>query len=233
MRWTLPLFAAMVAPSALAADHSDGPAASKDPTADITDLFAWQVAKTGSTAAKTYLVLDLGTNVATTEKFSDSVKYVFHTMSEAKYGATTKTPLDIICTFTTAQAISCWVGPKLVVTGDASKTTGLASSDGKVKVYAGVRDDPFFFNLTGFKDVTTLVHDTATSNTPPAFEDGCPILSSETSNTLVAALKGPTEGGVAPNDFAGFNVLSIVMELDTTLVTAGGPILGVWASTNK
>jgi len=233
VRWTLPLFAALAAPSALAADHSDGPAASKDPTADITDLFAWQVAKTATTTAKTYLVLDIGTAVATTAKFSDAVKYVFHTTSEATYGATAKTPLDIICTFTATQAISCWVGPKLVVSGDESKTTGLASADGKVKVFAGVRDDPFFFNLTGFKDVAGLVHDTATSATPPAFEDGCPIISADTSKLLVDGLKGPTEGGASPNFFAGFNVLSIVMELDTTLVTAGGPIVGVWASTNK
>lgn len=234
VRWTLPLFAAMAAPSAFAADHSDGPAASKDPTADITDLFAWQVAKTASTTAKTYFVLDLGTKVPTTEKFSDSVKYVFHTTSAAKYGATTKTPLDIIVTFSTAQAISVWVGPKLVVSGDASKTAGLASADGKVKAFAGVRDDPFFFNLTGFKDVAAIVHGVATGATPPAFDDGCPIISADTANNvLVPGLKGPTEGGASSNFFAGFNVLSIVLELDTTLVTAGGPIVGVWASTNK
>jgi hypothetical protein len=39
--------------------------------------------------------------------------------------------------------------------------------------------------------------------------------------------------GQAPVDFfAALNTLAIVVEVDPSLVNAGGPILGIWGSTN-
>jgi hypothetical protein len=43
----------------------------------------------------------------------------------------------------------------------------------------------------------------------------------------------PTNGGPAVDFFLGLNVLSIVLQVDKTLLTSGGPVVGVWASTNK
>jgi hypothetical protein len=226
--WLLPLFAAVVAPVALAADHADGPAAKADPSTDIADVFAW--VKNG----KTYLVMDIGKDMPATAKFSNSAKYVFHTTSAASYGAATKKSLDVICTFNAAQTVQCWVGDKEYVTGDASKAAGLSSKDGMFKVFAGLRNDPFFFNLTGFQEVAAAVHGAATDTAHPlTFEDGCPALDKPTADALVGFLSTSPDGGKAVDAFAKFNTLAIVMELDTTLVNAGGPILGVWASTNK
>ena len=35
------------------------------------------------------------------------------------------------------------------------------------------------------------------------------------------------------DDFLGFNAFAIVVQVDKTLVTRGGPIVSVWASTNR
>jgi hypothetical protein len=40
-------------------------------------------------------------------------------------------------------------------------------------------------------------------------------------------------GGAAKDKFDQQNVLSIVMEVDLSLLTGAGDILGVWASTNS
>jgi hypothetical protein len=210
----------------LAADHADGPAASLDKTADIADVFTW----TSTDAKTTYFVMDLGKDMAAGSKFSNAVKYVFHTASQASYGAAA-TPLDIIVTFdaSTAQQASVWVGTSEYVTGDASSS--LTSADGKVKVFGGLRDDPFFFNLSGFQTVAAAVHTAASSLTFDA--SGCPTLPSATATALVNGLKENASGGAPVNAFATFNTLSIVLAVDTTLVTGGGPIVSVWASTNK
>lgn len=208
-----------------AADHKDGPAVTNDPTADITDLYAWM----STDKSKVTLVMDVYPNAPAGSKFSDQVLYVFHVNSSAGYGMP-QTETKIICGFDAAQAITCWVGAGEKVTGSASAVAGLTSASGKTKVFAGLRDDPFFFNLTGFKATAADVAAAASSLTFDA--SGCPTLDAATAGTLVAQLSHGTSGAAAANDFAAQNVQSIVVEVDTTLLTPGGKILGVWASTN-
>ena len=161
--------------------------------------------------------------------FSDAVQYVFHVESAAGFGmAGTKT--DIICTFDATQKISCWVGDDDYVTGDASATTGLMSDSGMVKVFAGERDDPFFFNGSGFGATIEIVKGAAANLMfDPA---GCPALDAATSMTLVNQLMSEPDGSAAVDDFNG-NVLAIVMQVDKSLVNAGGSVLAVWGSTRR
>src|SRR5207253_680275 len=126
-----------------AADHQDGPAATASPAADITDVFAWMSAD----HAKMYLVLDVFPAATAAAKFDTNTLYVFHTTSKASLLATTGTPLDIICKFDAAQAIQCWAGGEYVAGATAAApATGIKSASGKLTVWAGLRDDPFFFN---------------------------------------------------------------------------------------
>jgi hypothetical protein len=209
-----------------ASDHKDGPAVTADPAADITDVYAWMSAD----KSKVDLVMDVYPNAPTGTMFSNAVLYVFHLNSSATFGGTA-TPTNIICGFDTAQTITCWVGSGEMVTGNASVTTGITSASGKTKVFAGLRDDPFFFNLTGFKATTAAVAGAAASLTfDPA---GCPALDEATANALVGQLGHGMAGAAATSDFAGQNVQSIVIQIDTALVTPGGKILGVWGSTHK
>src|SRR5712691_11179002 len=98
--------AALLAPVALAADHTDGPAASADPAADITDVFAW----TSSDGTKLNLVMDVFPAATSAAKFSNAVQYVFHTSSHSAFCQAAAATEDIVCTFDTAQKISCWAG---------------------------------------------------------------------------------------------------------------------------
>src|SRR5262252_5542093 len=65
----------VVSPLLLAADHLDGPAASADPAADITDVFAWM----SSDAKTAYMIMNVVPLATTSSKFSTAVQYVFHT----------------------------------------------------------------------------------------------------------------------------------------------------------
>lgn len=230
MRGALALAMVLGASTASAADHLDGPGVKANAAEDITDLFTWV------DGANTVLILNVNPGATTTTTFSNAVQYVFHTESMAAYGAATTTPVDIICTFATSQAISCWVGTTDYVTGSASATTGLASASGNFKVFAGLRDDPFFFNLGGFHDAEADV-EAATGLTLNVA--GCPALNAATVTALDKDISGSNHGAAAAVDFfapatGGYsgNVLSIVLSVKTSVLTAGGPIMSVWASTN-
>jgi uncharacterized protein DUF4331 len=213
--------------STRSADHVDGPAASADPAADITDVFAWM-----SPDAKTvFLVMDLVRNATAASKFSDSVQYVYHTTSRPAFGAPPSAEVMIICTFNQAQTIQCWAGNDAYVTGDASNSNGITSSDGKLRVFAGLRNDPFFFNLAGFRAASRMV--AAAAGGLQFDSAGCPGLDAATSAALVKQLGTAPGGGAAVNNFDRFNVLAIVIAVDKSLVTKNGPILSFWGSTNR
>lgn len=233
MTWlrAAPALALMVGVStALAADHLDGPGVKTDASTDITDLYTWM------DGGNVVFVLNVSPLATTSSKFSTTAQYVIHTTSTDKFvGGTTPQAADIIATFDASGKIQLWVGSTGYVTGDASATAGLASADGKIKVFAGLRDDPFFFNLDGFHAAEAAVESAASGlSFDPA---GCPTIDQSTSTALVTALStDPTSsppGGTAKDYFAGKNVLSIVVSVDKSLVTAGGSLVSAWASTNK
>jgi hypothetical protein len=231
------LAACLGARPARAADHLDGPAVKADPSTDITDLYAWM----SPDAAHLYLVMDVYPLAdKANSRFSNVAKYAFHLHSAAQYGGTVKGMEDLICTFDVSQHISCWLVDKFhsdavldYVHGDASQPSGLLSTDGRMKVFSGPRDDPFFFNLQGFKDAATFV---AVNKGSLMFDMyGCPKLDKATSGLAISVLSHTNNGTAPPADFfQGKNVLSIVVSVDKTLVSdANDPIVGVWASTNK
>jgi hypothetical protein len=217
--------------STQSADHVDGPAASADPTADITDVFAWMSPDTTAV----FLAMDLVRNATTASRFSDSVQYVFHTTSRPTFSAPPSAEVTIICTFNPAQnlaqTIQCWAGNEAYVTGDASTINGITTNDGKFRVFAGLRNDPFFFNLRGLRATSQMVAAAAGGlQFDPA---GCPTLNAATSVALVTQLGTAPGGGPAVNNFDRFNVLAIVIAVNKSLVTKNGPILSVWGSTNR
>ena len=234
------VLAAFVFPSSIfAADHQDGPRATgstpADAAADITDVFAW----TSPDGTKLNLVLDVFPVASQGAKFSDAVQYVFHTQSRPAFGTPAGATEDIVCTFDTAQRVSCWAGDEYV-TGDGSNTAGIASQSGRLRVFAGLRDDPFFFNLDGFKHVAATVKQAAAAGAlPPPDPAGCydlgdPNSPGTTANTLVNDLMSNATGSQpAVDHFKGLNVLALVVQVDRAIVNRGGPIVSVWASTNR
>ena len=220
------LLAAMAMPAAVfAADHIDSPSAVADPAADITDLFAWTTAD----ATKVNLVLNVTPFAGDGAAFSDATQYVFHVNSSAGYGMD-QTETLILCQFDDAGEAECWAGDDEYLKGDASAEAGITSEGGALKVFAGLRNDPFFMELTGFQEtVATVIAAAGGLTFDPA---GCPALDQPTANALVGQLQAGADGAAASDTLAGANVLSIVVQVDKSVVNSGGPILGVWASTH-
>ncbi|MBS2019937.1 MAG: DUF4331 family protein [Deltaproteobacteria bacterium] len=209
---------------ARSADHLDSPAVKADPAGDINDLYSWMDGNNAVLAMTVYPAAPAGA------KFSDKIQYVFHTSSTADFKVATTNETNIICTFDAQQKAQCWAGTDEYVTGDASQAAGITSKSGKFKVFAGLRADPFFFNLDGFKDTVATVEGAAPSLT---FDNaGCPGLDSTTATALQNKLK-QTDGGAPVDFFKNLNTLAIVVSIDKTLITKGGAIVGAWASTNK
>jgi len=211
--------------TSLAADHLDAPATVADPAADINDVYTWQ------DGTKTVFVMTVFPAAGAEAAFSDAVQYVFHTASGSGYGSVNEAT-DIICTFDAAQMVSCWVGADGdYVHGDASATAGLTSDSGMTKVYAGLRDDPFFFNLVGFQETVSIIVGAASSLTFDAA--GCPGVDAGTSTVLVNQLASDADGNAAADFFAPLNTLALVVEVDTSLVTSGGSTVAVWGATRS
>ena len=152
------LFALALAPLAVggvaqrdsrAADHLDGPAATKDPAADITDVYAFTSPETTGHLVIVMNVFPLATTAA---KFSDKVEYTFRIReitgtSPVTLGATA---LDVKCKSEGSGAkVTCTAPGGLTKTVDVGTTTGAKTDD--IRVFAGLRSDPFFFDLDAFK----------------------------------------------------------------------------------
>lgn len=206
----------LAAPVAFGADHADSPSVLADPASDITDVFAWM----NDDNTHLNLVMDVFPFADASSRFSDSVQYVWYVQSGPEFGNTQQTT-QVIAQFNSDQTIELWVGDHYV-TGDASSEAGLG--DDTVRVFAGLRNDPFFMNLTGFLNAADTVANA--DLTGVTFVDGCPELDEGTVNTLLGQL---TTGG---DTLAGANVLSIVVRIDKTLVNGGGDVLSVHAQTH-
>jgi hypothetical protein len=239
------LAAMMAAPLARAADHRDGSNVLSSPEGDINDVYAWM----SRNAETVYLAMTVVPNAGQSgapSRFSDSIKYVININSRplnvdavfsGAAAARDRSRTQIIATFdnSTPQRIRLWVVNKQTgqpdrtveyVTGDASSTDGLRSTDGLVRVFAGLRDDPFFFNMNGFDTFTSFVRANVTS-LPPADGAGCIVVDQQTQQAAATTL---STGG---NFFASFNTLAIVVAIDKGLLAHTGPILAVWGSTHR
>lgn len=216
---------------ARSADHLDAPATMAEPAADINDVYAF-LDKPGDPTTSVVYAMTVFPAAPAGAKFSDTVQYVIHTSSGPKFGGTTS-DLNIICTFDAAQKAQCWAGADEYATGDASGATGIASADGKFRVFAGLRADPFFFNLAGFKDTVGFVQ--ANGGGLAKNDAGCPTIDGITGPLLTGKLAGnPDAAAPGPEDFfKTLNGLAIVVQLDKATATKGGNIVSVWGSTHK
>ena len=216
---------------ARSADHLDAPATIAEPAADVNDVYAF-LDKPGDAATKVIFAMTVFPAAPADAKFSDTVQYVIHTQSGPKFGATTS-DLNIICTFDAAQKASCWAGADEYVTGNASAQTGITSASGKFKVFAGLRADPFFFNLAGFKHTIKTVKESVDAGAVPFDDAGCALLPVGYDTVLQAQLSTSADGGPPEDFFKKLNGLAIVVEADKSLVTKGGGVISVWGSTHR
>ena len=206
---------------ASAADHVDAPGLTPPGgnfQLDITDVYAWRAGN-----GNTVLALNVNGLTKTGQKpvFASGVPGVGTTKSVAYWlrvdnNGDAVSDVDLKVTFSKPGAKGVQVmkvsrNGKLLLTGKSSagKSVVINKQNG-AKAYAGLRDDPFFFDLAGYLDILAAL-DTDTSNDAKSFV-GC-----ESPRT---------------DFFKGLNVSSIVLELPSNLLTAGGKTgIGVWGAT--
>jgi hypothetical protein len=138
-----------------AADHLDAPslgslsAGSLQGDRDINDVYVFEganasktvVAMTVSPAAGLLGPLAFGTNVRYTINVDNNADNVADVKYVARFGAPGSAPGG-------KQAVSLWRNDSLVASG---KTGNTVRVNGHGKLFAGLRSDPFFFDLLGFR----------------------------------------------------------------------------------
>jgi hypothetical protein len=204
---------------ALAANHLDTPTVIAEPRADIGDVFAWMSPDT----RRLNLVMTI-----VGRSFSDRLSYVFHVDSGKRFGQTTQT-LTIECRFTSAQAADCKAGDIDRATGDASTPNGLDSDKRQFRVFAGLRDDPFFNNVKGPRAGYNVAAAALAGGTTRDAA-GCPQFSTETAQKIEQEFRG-TDGGPGTNFLAGWQSAALVVSIDADTVMRGGKMLAVWGAT--
>jgi len=201
MRTFAALALATIGSPALAADHLDSPSVSEDASTDINDIFAFI---SPSDPEKLVMIMTVHPIADANSKFSDAANYTFNVTRNAD-----NTPRNINCTFTAA-TFTC-EGPEgagVVATGNIGET---ASGD-SITAYAGLKDDPFFFDLRAFRNVVG------------ADAEANPF-----------CLLDPAAGGNG-DFFAGLNTLAIVIEVRKEVFVPAdqaNKVLAIWASTSR
>ena len=181
---------------ALAADHTDSPAAAADPAADLTDFYAWH-----TEGGKLILVLNYAgfATPGTAATYDAGVLYGFHVDRDGDNVA----DQDLWIRFGQDSGGN-WGVQVEGLPGESEHLVGAVETNlvgaGGSMVYTGLRDDPFFFDFEGFE--TTL-------------------------------MTGTLSFDAMRDSFAGTNVTSIVLELDTAAVADGSENLSIWATTAR
>jgi hypothetical protein len=204
-----------------ASDHLDTPTVIADPAADIGDLFAW----TSSDGRRLNLVMDI-----VAHQFSNKLQYVFHVDSGKAFGKTTKS-ITILCQFDIRSTVECWAGNVDCVQGNAGSPAGLESEKHHFRVFAGLRDDPFFNNVKGTRAAYNIAG-AALQNGAQVDSEQCPVLDVKTSQEILRTWRS-TDGGPARNFLAGWKTSALVVSIDLDVVSTGGRMLAVWGTVHK
>ena len=190
----------------MGADHLDTHLVA-DPRADIGDLFAWM----SHDGRRLNLVMTI-----VGRSFSDELQYVFHVDSGKRFGQTTATT-NIVCRIPKTNEADCRAGDV-----DASKK--------KLRVFAGIRDDPFFNNVRGTRDAYQFAAAALKGGTPVDAADA--PADAATSRTILDKWRH-TDGGPAQDFLKGWTPASLVVSVDLGVINKGGTTLAVWATTVK
>jgi hypothetical protein len=137
-----------------ASDHGDASISKNDPIANLTDLYAFvdphceAVAGQGCEADPIELIVALTLNPGATgeEQFSEDVLYHFYFENDS--GADSQ----IDCSFSAGQMVTCAGMGGLSV----SARVGETGVNGDIRVYAGLRDDPFWWDAEAQERFETL-----------------------------------------------------------------------------
>jgi hypothetical protein len=215
---------------ARASDHQDNPLVELNPAMDMTDVYAFP----GSSPDRIALVLNswafLTPAQTPSTSFDPNLLYQFKVDNTGD--AKEDKVIQIVFKGTGANQtveVRGPVAPPVIgamnnqianatpaVTGAVNQVLGSSSG---IQVFAGAREEPFFIDLEQF--FRLLPDREPSTGTLSALPD--------------TATAGSFRSAAAAVDFTkGFNVLSIVVELPTAMLTAGGSAkLGIWGTISR
>jgi hypothetical protein len=223
------LAAALSAATLFASDHQDTPEVELSPRMDINDIYAFP----GASADR--IVLVMTTSSPITPAQSSTASFDPNLLYQLKIDNTGDGVEDRVLQFTfTGSGASQQVqvrGPvapastgmtNTIVSAAPSLTgavnTNLGAANG-LQVFAGLRDDPFFLDLEQFFRIV-----------PDRKPVSGPL--SQLPETPSATAWRPA--GQAVDYLRGLNTLAIVVELPSSMLTAGGnPKIGVWGTISR
>ncbi len=217
---SLLLIALLGAAPTVASDHYDTPTVIADPASDIGDLYAW-ISPDGKR-------LNLAMTIVGA-RFSDQLDYVFHIDSGAESARTSET-VSIACRFEPAGIAECQAGNADRVRGDADTPTGLAGANGRLRVFAGLRDDPFFNNVKGTRSAYEAAAEALRRGATVDIA-GCPKLDDAAVRDILDRWRH-TGGRPATNFLAGWKTAALIVSIDVDAVDRGGNQLAIWAATH-
>ncbi len=216
--------------AARASDHQDNPLVELNPSMDMSDFYAFP----GSAADRTVLVLNSHPLLTPAQtpgaSFDPNILYQFKidNTGDAKedlviqvvfHGTGASQTVEVrgpIAPPVVGGMMNTVANTTPTVTGPVNTVLGTTSG---MQVYAGAREDPFFLDLEQF---LRILPDRKPSTGPLSLIPDSPTAGSfRDAASAVDALKGS-------------NVLSIVVELPTAQLTAGGSSkLGLWGTISR
>jgi len=218
-----------VVSSSSASDHQDTPEVELSPRMDVNDVYAFP----GASADRIVLAMTTSSPITpaqssgaafdpnllyqlkidnTGDGVEDKVIQITFSGSGTNQQVTVRGPVAPAQTGTMNTLVSSGTSVMGATNSNLGSATGM-------QVFAGIRDDPFFLDLEQF---FRIVPDRKPST-------GSLSLLPDAANA------GAFRSAASAVDFVkGFNVLSIVIELPTSQLTAGGaPKLGVWGTISR
>jgi Domain of unknown function (DUF4331) len=224
---------------ALASDHRDSPTADANAEGDISDIFAFLDPNDSS---QLVLIMNVNPFAVPAEtpsyRYSPNVLYQFK-ISNNKVNA--MEDLAIQAVFTNVPTTTCASGQMVAVYGPSapasigitnsvlkgtpavSGCTGQTLQEGKMKVFTGLRDDPFVADIGQLNRILSSNQD--------LFRDFPGFAAGALHGRTVRADKTSGVDG-----FGGFNVTSIAIELPKSAVASGflgvQGLIGIWGTTS-
>ena len=210
----------------MSADHAESPGADADPAADIADVFLFP---SPQSATKLVGAITFGGRPAPRSRIDGSfycdpdILFTYNLDRADASGTFDSVPdIQIYARFARNKSGQCALQLENVP-GAGGKFSGLIEtvfSLGGIRAFAGLRNDPFFFDAEG---LTALLNTFATPG-----QNG----------DLVSSFRLSPAGQPRRDSFAGRNVSAIVFEMDLDAIApkaAGGtrPKLRVWATTSR
>lgn len=207
--WLVAAMLALGAPATPAADHAEAPTATADPAADIADVFLFRAAGklvavvtfSGAPAPRTRVD-------GATGRYDRDVLYTFHIDRDrdavedvrihARFGQDTLGQWGVELENVPGAGARYLFGP----------VEQVVTAPNGLRFYAGLRDDPFFFDAQGFN--ATLA----------SFGDD----SAPDGQVLITSTR---------DSFADRNVTVVIFEMDLAAATAGSPEIYFWGTTAR